>query len=223
VSPTTSGTDPDRSHQVPFHQALRRSTLEAHQQANHSPFMDALFDGRLAVADYARLVEQYSFVYGALESLADALAADPVAGPFVMDTLRRSDRIAADLAFYGVTDPEPLPATERYAARIREVADWPAGFVAHHYTRYLGDVAGGQAVAALLPRRYGVRGGGTAFYDFSELGPVPRFREHYRALLDAAPWDDDERARMVDEVTQAYALNIAVFHDLWERAEPTAA
>jgi heme oxygenase (biliverdin-producing, ferredoxin) len=217
VSDTTSTAE------IPFHQSVRRSTLEAHQRANHSPFMDALFDGRLAVADYARLVEQYSFVYGALEAVSDALAADPVAGPFVIDTLRRADRIAADLAFYGVTDPEPLPATERYAARIREVADWPAGFVAHHYTRYLGDVAGGQAVAALLPRRYGVTGGGTAFYDFSDLGPVPRFRERYRALLDAAPWDSAERDRVVDEVKTAYELNIAMFHDLWDRAEPAAA
>ncbi|WP_308286368.1 biliverdin-producing heme oxygenase [Actinomycetospora endophytica] len=208
---------------IPFHQSVRRSTLEAHQRANHSPFMDALFDGRLAVADYARLVEQYSFVYGALESVSDTLAAHPVAGPFVIDTLRRRDRIAADLDFFRVTDPEPLPSTERYAARIREVADWPAGFVAHHYTRYLGDVAGGQAVAALLPRRYGVTGGGTAFYDFSDLGPVPRFREHYRALLDAAPWDEAERARVVDEVKTAYELNIAMFHDLWDRAEPAAA
>ncbi|WP_312030097.1 biliverdin-producing heme oxygenase [Actinomycetospora sp. TBRC 11914] len=211
------------SEAIPFHQTVRRSTLEAHQRANHSPFMDALFDGRLAVADYARLVEQYSFVYGALESVSDAMTDDPVAGPFVHDTLRRGSRIAEDLAFFGVTDPEPLPATTRYAARIREVADWPGGFVAHHYTRYLGDVAGGQAVAALLPRRYGVVGGGTAFYDFSALGPVPRFREHYRALLDAAPWDDTERGRVVDEVRRAYDLNIAVFHDLWDRAEPAAA
>lgn len=208
---------------VAFHQTVRRSTLEVHQQVNHSPFVDALFDARLAVADYARLVEQYAFVYGALESVSDELAEDPVAGPFVIDALRRRSRIAVDLEFYGITDPEPVPATERYAARIREVAGWPAGFVAHHYTRYLGDLAGGQAVAALLRRRYGVTGGGTEFYDFTEVGPVPRFREHYRALLDSAPWDDDERARLVDEVKTAYELNNAMFHDLWERTEPAAA
>jgi heme oxygenase len=211
------------SEAIPFHQSVRRSTLEAHQRANHSPFMDALFDGRLAVADYARLVEQYSFVYGALESAGDAMATDPVAGPFVVEGLPRGPRITEDLAFFGVTDPEPLPATRRYAARIREVADRPAGFVAHHYTRYLGDVAGGQAVAALLPRRYGVTGGGTAFYDFSTLGPVPRFRAHYRALLDAAPWDEDERAGVVDEVRRAYELNIAMFHDLWGTTAAAAA
>jgi heme oxygenase len=211
------------SETIPFHQSVRRSTLEAHQRANHSPFMDALFDGRLAVADYARLVEQYAVVYGALESAGEVMAQDPVAGPFVIDGLRRGPHIAADLEFYGVTDPEPLPATQRYADHIREVADRPGGFVAHHYTRYLGDVAGGQAVAALLPRRYGVTGGGTAFYDFSALGPVPRFRAHYRALLDAAPWDEDERAGVIDEVKRAYELNIAMFHDLWETTAAAAA
>lgn len=211
------------SEAIPFHRTVRQSSMTAHDRANHAPFMGALFDGRLRVADYARLVEQYHFVYGALEAASDTMRDDPVAGPFVTDALHRLPRIADDLRFYGITDPTPLPATERYVARIREASSWPGGFVAHHYTRYLGDIAGGQAIRALLPRTYGVVGGGTAFYDFTELGPAPRFRDRYRALLDAAPWDDADRARVVDEVGRAYACNIAMFHDLWASSEPTAA
>ena len=44
-----------------------------------------------------------------------------------------------------------------------------------------------------------------------------------RALLDAAPWDEDERAGVVDEVKRAYELNIAMFHDLWRTTEAAAA
>lgn len=38
-----------------------------------------------------------------------------------------------------------LPATVEYLARLRAVAfDRPAGLVAHHHLRYLGDLSGGQ-------------------------------------------------------------------------------
>ncbi|MDL5156786.1 heme oxygenase (biliverdin-producing) [Actinomycetospora termitidis] len=208
---------------IPFHQTVRRSTLAVHDRANHSPFMGALFDGRLQVADYARLVEQYWFVYNALEATGDALADDPVAGPFVTEELRRVPHLAQDIRFYGLTELEALPATQRYVDAIEATAEWPGGFVAHHYTRYLGDLAGGQAIRGLLPRVYGVTGGGVAFYDFRELGSTPRFRDRYRALLDDAPWDADERARIVAEVERAFELNIAMLTELWDATEQPAA
>jgi heme oxygenase len=86
--------------------------------------------------------------------------------------------------------------------------------VAHHYTRYLGDLAGGQVVGKVLERTYGVTGPGALFYDFSALGSPSRFRARYRALLDAAPWDDIEQRRVADEAVRAFELNIAVFEEL---------
>lgn len=203
----------------PFSAALRRATLEVHERANHSTYMDALLGARLDLVDYAGLVTQYWHVYGAIEDGADRLAADPVAGPFVVEALRRRPAIAADLAFLRgpdwADDLDPLPATAAYAARVREVAaDWPAGWVAHHYTRYLGDIAGGQAVRGLLRRSYGVVDDGARFYDFASLGPAKRFRDHYRSLLDAAPWDATERARFVEESQHAFELNIAMLAEL---------
>jgi heme oxygenase (biliverdin-producing, ferredoxin) len=207
------------SEHQPFSQVLRRATAAAHERAHHSTYMDALLGGRLALDDYATLVVQYWHVYGALEDGADRLGADPVVGAFAVDALRRRDALAADLAFLRgadwADDLAPLPATAGYVERIRETVEvWPAGWVAHHYTRYLGDLAGGQAVRGLLRRTYGVTGDGSRFYDFSGLGPVPPFRAHYRALLDAADWDDVERARIADEACRAFELNIAMLAEL---------
>ncbi|GAA4791944.1 biliverdin-producing heme oxygenase [Actinomycetospora chlora] len=210
------------SEHQPFSQVLRRATAAAHERAHHSGYMDALLGGRLALDDYATLVVQYRHVYGALEDGADRLGDHPVVGGFAVDALRRRDAIAADLAFLrgprGADDLAPLPATARYAARIRAMVDeWPGGWVAHHYTRYLGDLAGGQAVRGLLRRTYGITGDGARFYDFAALGPVPPFRAHYRALLDAAgleAWDGVERARIADEACHAFELNIAMLAEL---------
>lgn len=203
---------------VPFHREVRASSLAAHDRANGSPYMTALFDGALELADYVRLLEQYAVIYGALEAAADGMADDPVAGGFVVDALRRVPAIRADLAHFRVEEPRALPATERYASRIREAATWSGGYVAHHYTRYLGDIAGGQAIGTLLRRTYGVGDRGTAFYDFTGLGPTPEYRKRFRAQLDAAPWDAAERQRVVAEVGEAFELNIALFAELADAA-----
>ncbi|MTD56635.1 biliverdin-producing heme oxygenase [Amycolatopsis pithecellobii] len=203
---------------TPFSATLRESTRGVHERAHQSAFMDALFGSRLPLPAYARLAAQYHFIYQALEEASDALTDHPVGGAFVFDELRRGPALAGDLAFLvgddWATRIEPLPATQDYVRRIRTVAfDWPGGYVAHHYTRYLGDLAGGQAVRKLLEQTYGITGPGALFYHF-ELDNVPAFRKRYRALLDEAPWDSTERQRILTETLVAFEFNIAMLADL---------
>jgi heme oxygenase len=103
--------------------------------------------------------------------------------------------------------------------RVREASAWPGGFVAHHYTRYLGDIAGGQAIRRLLERTYGLTGPGSLFYHFDEIGPAPTFRDEYRRRLDEVPWNEDERSRIVQETLTAFECNIAVFSQLAENLD----
>ncbi|HJQ46623.1 MAG TPA: biliverdin-producing heme oxygenase [Amycolatopsis sp.] len=205
--------------QTPFSATLRESTRTAHDRANNSAFMVRLLDGELPLADYGRLAAQYYFIYEAIEAASDAMREHPTGGPFVFDELRRLTALAADLeVLYGPDWPaaiEPVPATEDYVRRIRTVAhDWAGGYVAHHYTRYLGDLAGGQVVRRLLKDAYGIEGPGALFYHFDGIESVPAFRKHYRALLDSAPWDAAERTRIVTEVGVAFECNVAVLADL---------
>jgi heme oxygenase len=188
--------------------------MAVHERAHHSTYMAALLGGDLPVEAYTLLAEQYLGIYGALEAKAAELAADPVAGPFVIDELHRVPALEQDVAALGgsVTAPRLLPETEAYVARLGE-AD-TARFVAHHYTRYLGDLAGGQVVGKLLEKTYGITGPGALFYDFSALGSPSRFRVRYRALLDEAPWDEIEQRRVCDEAVRAFELNIAVLEGM---------
>lgn len=202
-----------------FSTTLRESTREVHERAENSSFMSALLDGSLPLEAYTSLAAQHYFIYRALEDAADAMVDDPVGAPFVIDELRRVPALAADLAHLAGPDWEteirPLPATEEYVERLRTVAfEWPGGYVAHHYTRYLGDISGGQVIRSLLKRVHGVTGPGARFYDFGALGSPHAFRKHYRSLLDTAPWDAAERGQVVAEAVRAFELNIAVFEDL---------
>ncbi|MFF5259630.1 heme oxygenase (biliverdin-producing) [Actinomadura viridis] len=212
-----------------FAAELREATRSDHGDNEGSSYMAALFDGRLGREEYAALVAQLHPVYDLLEQAADRWAGDPVAAPFLLDGLRRREALEADLAFlYGPAwrdRPGSLPATRRYCERLRQVCfDRPGGFVAHHYTRYLGDLSGGQYIGLQARRILGLAAGedGVRFYRFPA---APKsYRDRYRALLDAAPWDAAERARIIAEVKRAYALNAAVTADLSRdlRIEPAA-
>ncbi|HLT66268.1 MAG TPA: biliverdin-producing heme oxygenase, partial [Microbacterium sp.] len=45
------------------------------------------------------------------------------------------------------------------------------------------------------------------------------FKNVYREELDAAPWDDAEKERVVAEVLAAYRFNTEVFEDLARECE----
>lgn len=201
-----------------FSQALRDSTHAMHQQAHDSQFISELMSGKRTISDYTALTGQQYFIYQALESMAEQLRIDPVAGGFHSAKLSRVPAIEKDLEFLigrqwrdTVT---PLPATLRYTARIEQLAQWPAGFIAHHYTRYLGDLSGGQIMQRLLQRQFGLAEDGVHFYAFPAIPKTKPFKDQYRAKLDALGLPTAEQERVIAEVTSAFALNIAMFTDL---------
>lgn len=203
-----------------FSRALRASTWDDHEKAEYTEYMQALLDGKLSRDGYAALVAQHYFPYLVIEQAAEQMRSDPVAGPFVSDGLTRTPALERDLAFlYGPDwrrQIAPSPATEAYLARLREVCfRWPGGFVAHHYTRYLGDLSGGQVIRHAAEKTYGlVDHVGAEFYVFDRIGSARQFKIDYRSLLDRAPWDEAERQRVIAEVTLAYRLNTAVLAEL---------
>ncbi|MFF7099546.1 heme oxygenase (biliverdin-producing) [Streptomyces nigra] len=206
-----------------FSTVIRTASQEQHTEAETSTFMSDLLGGKLGVDAYARYTEQLWFVYEALESDTGRLTADPVAGPFVRPELFRLAALERDLAHLrgprwraGLT---ALPATRAYADRVRScVEGWPGGYLAHHYTRYLGDLSGGQIIRDRAERTWGFarKGDGVRFYVFEEIANPAAFKREYRALLDGVPADDLERQRIVAECKKAFALNTAVFQALGE-------
>lgn len=208
-----------RTDTPPLSQLLREATRAVHKTAETTGFITRLMAGELSVAAYADLAAQHRVIYTALESADDALRQDPVGSTLVIDGLARAAAIERDLE--SLVGPRwrdevtALPATERYAERLREVVGtWLGGYAAHAYTRYLGDLSGGLAIKAILQRRYGVADEAVQFYTFPSIPKPKLFKDEYRARLDALPFDDDERARVAQEACVAFELNTAVFGEL---------
>lgn len=211
----------DLTRQPPsFSAAVREATWQDHESNERSAFMQALLDGDLPIDGYGRLAAQQWFVYAVLEDAAAVMCTDPVAAPFVTDALTRRPSIEADLQVLVGDDwshrIEALPATTAYCDRIRAVCFERSGpFVAHHYTRYMGDLSGGQHIARVVRRAYGLDPQrGAAFFHFAGIDDARAFKDSYRARLDAAPWTPGERDAVIDEVRTAYRLNRELIADL---------
>jgi heme oxygenase len=200
-----------------FSGRLRSAMITHHRAAETSDLISALLDGTLASADYAALVVQLQRVYHALDRASAHHRDDPSYGPFFDPRLDRTRALAADTAALGPSAPV-VGATRTYVDRIDAVAGDPLLLLAHHYTRYMGDVSGGQAIAAVLGRTLGLSPlQGLAFYQF-DLGPLPRYKDAYRHRLDDLHLSGDDERRFIAEVLTAFTLNSAVFADLDQRA-----
>ncbi|MET7326608.1 biliverdin-producing heme oxygenase [Nonomuraea sp. NPDC005650] len=204
---------------TPFSETLKNATWTDHESAEGESYLAELMGGRLSEHEYGEMVAQHYFAYIALDGVSRELADHPVAGRFVFPELYRERALERDLAtVYGPSWRSrivPSKATRTLVARIHQVADWPSGYIAHHYTRYLGDLSGGQFIRMELQKIYGYgSGGGVDFYIFDGLGSLPRFKNEYRARLDELELDDRERQRMIREVKLAYQLNTEVLAEL---------
>ena len=215
----------------PLSVLLRAGSQAEHRSAEAEPFVADLMAGRVSASGYLSFLLRLVAVYDALESVGGHLAADPVAGPVVDPALHRREALARDVEHWwtsagrspGALDLDVAaratldrsPATRAYVERVHASACWGGLYVAHHYTRYLGDLSGGQAMGRALGRTFGLSGGeGLAFFSFDEVPRTKPYKDGYRARLDSLLVDESGRARMLAEVRTAFALNAGVFREL---------
>ncbi len=198
---------------------LRDGSKAEHTSAEGSSFMSVMLDGRISPDGYVAYLLRLQRVYAALESVARRLEGDPIAGAVIDPALERSAALAADLDHWAGDGwrelPVDSPATDRYVERIEASATWGGLFVAHHYTRYLGDLSGGQAIGRILGRAYELEGtAGVEFYAFDAIPKPKPYKDAYRARLDALPLDSAEHHRILDEVKAVFGLNEGIFSEL---------
>ncbi|WP_327085358.1 biliverdin-producing heme oxygenase [Nonomuraea sp. NBC_01738] len=207
----------------PLSTLLYQGTTTAHRAAENTPYMLALFQGKISAEGYRLWLSRFHPVYAALEEAAEALRHDPAVGRLYLPELFRTEAIERDLAFFHGRDwraalGDASPATGAYVARLRHVRDeWPLGLVSHQWIRYAGYLHGGATLAGMLSSAYGLSGGeGMAFYDFAEIGDTRAFVRKYHAKMDAVPVGDGDLALLVAEANFAFDANAAITVELGE-------
>jgi heme oxygenase len=192
--------------------AMRAGSQQQHDAAERSPFIRELLRGNLNQQGYVDYLLRLRVVYAALEDAVRTHRDDPLLAAFYDPALERLSAIDADLHHWADSSSRKInsPAADAYRGRLEIVRS--SALLAHHYTRYLGDLSGGRIISRALERGFNLGGVGLAFYDFP-MQPKP-FKDSYRARLDALTLQPEQIGEIVSEVKLAFRLNQALFDEL---------
>lgn len=199
---------------------LREGTKKSHSMAENVGFVRCFLKGVVEKNSYRKLVANLYFVYAAMEEEMEKQRQHPIVSKIYFSQLNRKSSLEQDLHYYyGANWQEqvaPSIAAQKYIARIKEVsATAPELLVAHSYTRYLGDLSGGQILKGIAQRAMNLtEGEGTAFYEFADIPDEKAFKATYRQAMDDLPIDEAMADRIVDEANDAFGMNMKMFMEL---------
>lgn len=199
---------------------LREGTKKSHSMAENVGFVKCFLKGVVEKNSYRKLVGNLYFVYSAMEEEMERHRQHPIVSKIYFPELNRKASLEQDLFYYygaNWRDAVELSAAGKaYIERIREVsANNPELLAAHSYTRYLGDLSGGQILKGIAQRAMNLtEGEGTAFYEFADIPDEKAFKTTYRQAMDELPIDDATADRIVDEANAAFGMNMKMFQEL---------
>jgi heme oxygenase len=199
--------------------ALDDGTRKSHSVAENTAFVTGFFKGISTRDAFGQLVADLYFVYKAQEDAFDAVEA-PEVRALDYPELRRVAALEEDMAYYFGPDwrgkVKPTAATREYTERIQEIAaEAPHLLLAHMYTRYLGDLFGGQMMGGMARNSLKLDDGkGTKFYEFDDIANTKQFIEDWYTRLNALDLDDAQKTAIIDEANLVFGLNIKLFQEL---------
>lgn len=193
--------------------ALYLRTKSLHVEAERTGIIGDLLRGSASRDGYVLLLRNLLPAYQAMERGLARHRKTPGLGALANYRLDRAPAIEADLgALCGKSwqrDIPLLPAGDNYARRITEAAEGNgARLIAHAYTRYLGDLSGGQILQRLLTRSLELWPDQLSFYDFPRHADLTALKAGYREALDRAGSQVRDSAAVVEEGALAFTLNI---------------
>ena len=203
-----------------FAKQIKEGTKKSHSAAENTSFVKSFLKGVVNKESYRGLISDFYFVYSALEEEVSKLQDHPVVGTLDLPELRRKLVLEMDVRYY--YGPiwrsliKPSEACERYVNRIREVAkNEPELLVGHHYTRYLGDLSGGQILKGIAEKAMELGNGqGLKFYEFEQIEDPKAYKAGYRGILNSLPIDQHQADAIIVEANYAFRLNMYMFDTL---------
>ena len=203
-----------------FSLQLKTETKKSHTAAENSKFVSSFLKGVVSKDSYKQLCANFYFIYRAMEEELEKHKDHPVVGEIHNELLSRTNNLERDLRYYygpiWRTHIKPTEQCQRYVNRIREVSeDDPELLVGHHYTRYMGDLSGGQILKNIAEKSLKLRPGeGLHFYDFDKIEDKKAFKNTYRNVLNHLRINQSQANAIITEANFAFRLNMYMFDEL---------
>lgn len=189
-----------------LHELIREATKSSHDASMQHPLMVAFMQGGIEPEAFYDYLGQLKRVYEILDIWGQEL-------PIYDARLKRSEII--DQALEDVVENvHCYKETDDYVGHILELleANDSTAVLAHHYTRFMGDLAAGP-MFRFLSENVGVPEDRLEFYKFDDLGDLQEYRKTYgRQLAELIP--EEEYERFIGEVLLAFTYSEKLFNAL---------
>ena len=198
---------------------LKEGTKESHSAAENTKFVASFLRGVVDYEEYRKLLTNFYYVYDTMEQRIRETE-DPMVQAIKSEDLERKEAIERDLEYYYGPDwkekQEPSEACNKYCHRLNEVAEKdPYLLIAHHYTRYIGDLSGGKILKEIAARVLKPPvGKGLDFYEFPSIPNAKEFKNNYRSVLDNLDCDEQQINALITEANYAFRLNMYMFDEI---------
>ena len=204
-----------------FSAQIKAGTKKSHSAAENTKFVAQFLKGVLDPEEYRKLITDFYYVYDTMEQRIQETK-DPLASTLRhwSSQLNRTEFLERDLRYYyGPMWRDlqtPSESCNTYCYRINEVAnDNPYLLIAHHYTRYIGDLSGGKILRGIAENALDLPvGEGLHFYNFRKVEDAKKFKAAYRVTLDSLDLDQSQINALIAEANYAFRLNMYMFDEL---------
>ncbi|XP_042248956.1 heme oxygenase 1a [Thunnus maccoyii] len=200
---------------------IKAATKDTHIRAENTELMLSYQKGEVTLLQYKVLLCSLYEIYKALEEELDRNSSHPAVAPiYFPQELARVESLERDLEYFFGSEWRKrviVPAaTQRYEQRLRQVGrENPGLLVAHAYTRYLGDLSGGQVLGKITQKSLGLSSKeGLSFFSFPGVTSPNRFKQLYRSRMNSIELTEEEKAKLLEEAVASFEFNIQVFDDL---------
>lgn len=190
----------------PLTARMKMATSEIHSKVEQSEFMLKLRNGTVSRAAYFQYISDLTHIYHALEERIVNNQEDVRILPLMIPEMFRTQNLKSDADYLGGEVGEPSPNAKQYIEHLNTI-DLHL-LIAHAYTRYLGDLFGGQMLQPAVVNLFGADA--AKFYDFSQVVQLynkrspQAFAMEYKQTLDAIPLDVFEKNQVIEEASKAF-------------------
>ncbi|MEC4814526.1 MAG: heme oxygenase (biliverdin-producing) [Scytonema sp. PMC 1069.18] len=203
-------------------QKLRDGTHESHTTIENMGFMKCFVKGVVDRDCFAKFLSNLYYIYSELETALEHHKDRSVIRALYFPELNRKTNLEKDMEFYYGREWKmkiaPLQATQNYISHIQELsATSPELLIGHAYTRYMGDLSGGQLLQKVAQTVLNLSGyEGTSFYNFEQIPDTIAFKNKYRQTLDSLTIDEATTDKIVAEANNAFRFNMQIVQQLEE-------
>jgi heme oxygenase len=189
-----------------LYKLVREATSDSHAASMQHPLMVAFMQGGISAGSFFDYLGQLKRVYEILDSWGQDLSiydSRLKRTPIINETLQLSGHVV-----------RRYPATDAYVDHLQNLIDTKdtVAVLAHHYTRFMGDLAAGPMIG-FLSNNLGIPDEMLKFYEFSDLGDLIEYRLSYGAAIQQiVPHSDQDR--FIFEILLAFKYSQNILDEL---------